>query len=600
MKKPLWLLLCDMNRPDAPLAMASLGWMARECGADFECYLEAQRDGKLFARTGSTVLGGAHHGAFNYLCAAFDVSVVILGEVELFESSLALFQTPILARAKDLGELYDAILPLLPTAPDALVWASVAPILANGESLEIAPYLFPEIVGRRALALDVASESSRAWARESAPKKSVALFLDARQTAILHADFPAMESADVLHENDTLGQITLRIARRWQQRARGVAFGDPPVILSQMPMHIRQNRVAVWGKRTELAPREVKVSGYVEQVSEIADETALLAREIGNPVLIGRQTGDGDIFRWSQSGVCIQITDPNRPVFPVVETLPHVWGAPSGHYLDDEPDDKTLLLYAQQNTILASVLWHSGEVAHNEAMLNLFEVCAFTGVKMGIGAHAARYTTCPQTWEMLAVSRERGGVRGLIEPVLHCGGMGVMAEVNCPPAQLQTHCETALRQIRDIAGESGMPRGYYAFCDTDLDSLQTRNPAIFGAVQASGLEYFVSSARPGRNQVLWQNGDFVALNQSPRVVHGASPFVRVTTSEDLSTAPNDRPGWMIGTLDAPVISFNPYIWRHGARFMALVSRLQSAEFVNVLPHTIARYARLLKREGFLP
>ena len=56
---------------------------------------------------------------------------------------------------------------------------------------------------------------------------------------------------------------------------------------------------------------------------------------------------------------------------------------------------------------------------------------------------------------------------------------------------------------------------------------------------------------------------------------------------------------MIGTPDAPVIAFNPYIGRHGTRFMQLVDKVLNS-YVNVLPHTIARYARILHKEGFLP
>lgn len=599
MKKPLWLLISDMMRPDVAYAMASLSWMARESGAGFECYLEAQRDGKLFARTGSTVLGGAHFAALNYLFCTFEVRAILLGETALFDSSLALFGGEI-TRADSLPELYRVLLPELKIPPETVILAPEGLVETPNGELEIAPYLYPEITNRRALALGANGEENLAFTREIGLNSLHTLFLSQEQNQAVRGEFGDAQILDELRENDTLGTLTLRVAKRWKHKAEGVAFGDPAAILSQIPLHCRENRVAVWGARQTVAPDQIRVSAYTEQTSEIADETAALALEIGNPVIFGRQTGDGDILRWSRDGLCIQITDPNRPVFPIVETIPHVWGAPSGHFLDDEPDDDTLLSYAKEGKVLATLLWHSGEIAHNEAMLNLFELCVLTGVKMGLGAHAARYSSAPQFWEMLGIARSKGGVRGLVEPVLHSGGMGVLAESFCPPDALQNHCETALKQIREIAGPSGTPRGYYAFLDSDLETLTTQNPAIFAAVQNSGLEYFVSSARPGRNRVLWREGEFMALNQSPRVTHGASPFVRITTSEDLSTASSVRPGWLIAALDAPVIAFNPYIWRHGHRFMALVEAIQSRRFVNVLPHTIALYARILEREGFVP
>jgi hypothetical protein len=179
--------------------------------------------------------------------------------------------------------------------------------------------------------------------------------------------------------------------------------------------------------------------------------------------------------------------------------------------------------------------------------------------------------------------------------------MGVLAEVNCPPHLLQAHCEAALSTIRNLVGEGATPRGYYAFMDTDLPSLTRVNPEIYETLEASGLEYVVSSVTPGRNRILWETDRCLVLNQSCRVVNSASPFVRITTLEDiLETGNRDGPGWLIATLDAPVIAFDPYIWRHGSRFMRIVDWLLSDEVINVTPRTIARYARLLKGQGYLP
>jgi len=591
-KPTLWLLISDMARSDIPLIVPTLAWMAQTRGAAFECYLEAPRDGRLFARTGSTVLGGAHHQQFNYLHAAFDVRAILLSETQVFTSSLAVFNTPILAESHSPVELYRALIQQFNITPQSVIFAPDGKVKAGERELAIAPYLYPDIYFGRALALPASLiEEALPLVREFDNAKRRALFLDEAQSN-------GYEIIDRLKEDDTYASITRRIAARWKHEARGVAFGDPAAILSQIAAHCREKRLALFGERQALHPSQVVAAAYTEQVSEAAGDVAQLARELNRPIIVGRQTGDGDIFEWSKSGLCIQIADPNRPPFPVVETVPHVWTA-RGDIYADEPDDETLRGYAHSGKILATLLWHSGEMAHNEAMLNLFEIATLTGIKMGIGVHAARYETAPQLWELMNVPRARGGVCGLIEPLLHSGGLGVLAEVNCPSGVLVHHCAAALARIRRLAGERATPRGYYAFMDSDLATLSTMQPHIFEVVAQSGLEYFVSSAQPGRNRILHQSGNFVVLNQTPRVIHGASPFVRITTAEDLETAPKLRPGWMIGTLDAPVIAFNPYIWRHGTRFMQLVDKVLRSS-VNVLPHTIARYARILREEGFLP
>jgi len=289
--------------------------------------------------------------------------------------------------------------------------------------------------------------------------------------------------------------------------------------------------------------------------------------------------------------------DPNRPPFPIVASVKHRWHKGQAGIWDEEPDDATLLRYAKEGRILSTLLWHSGEMAHNEAMLELFDLISFSGVKMGFGVHSARYKTCPQLWELLSVPKSKGGVLGYAEPVLHSGGMGVLAESECPPEALKGHCERALAEIGEIAGQF-RPKGYYAFMDSDLPTLSRVNEGAFDAVRDAGLEYFISSTSPGRNRVLRCDSRMLAFNQSCRVVHPASPFVRITTSEDLQTSPHSCPGWMIGTLDAPVIAFAPYVWRHGERFMKLVEAIKG-NYVNVLPRTVARYARLLVEKGCL-
>jgi hypothetical protein len=204
-------------------------------------------------------------------------------------------------------------------------------------------------------------------------------------------------------------------------------------------------------------------------------------------------------------------------------------------------------------------------------------------------------------WELLQTPVSAGGVLGQIEPLLHTGGMGIMAEINCPPAFLVKHTKEAMRLIEVIAGKEGLPKGYYAFADTDLQTLTAKKDVIYTAVEECGLDYFLSSVLPGRNQLV-HAGNMVALNQTSRSHCLGSPFVRVTTVEDLKEgAIVLSPGWMLGTLDSPVISFNPYIWRHGTRFMQIADWLmQGGAIVNATPHTVARYARLLYKKGLVP
>ncbi|MFW6061734.1 MAG: hypothetical protein ACOC93_02895 [Planctomycetota bacterium] len=601
-KPPLWLLISHMDRADVAPGMSTLAWMAQDEGALLECYLHARRDGRLFARTGSTVLGGHHHQQFNYLCAAFDVRPILLGPASLWASSLAVFGLEPLAAADSLPELYDSLL-AHPEAgrPEAVLVCPDAPEQVDGQELDLRPYLYPEIVFRRALGLatgDARSIVDRdAWG--NLPVRDVAL-TDAQRNSLREA---GVESRPVQEEEPSdYAAFTLRLAQRWKNRSRGVAFGDAAAILSQIPRLCREKRIAAYAPIVRVSPADVRVSEYTDATSAIVDDVADLAEELGEPTLVGRQTCDGDILRWSRRGIAIEIIDPNRPAFPVVAERAQPWAQRDVPFDADEPDDEQLQRWADEGKILTSLVWHSGEPAHNEAMLNLFDLAARTGVKMGMGVLLSRYRTCPQQWELLSVPREDGGVRGLIEPLLHCGGMGILAEADCPPDRLAEHCRRAMDGIREIAGQAGTPRGYYAFLDTDLLTLRRTSDDAYAAIRDAGLEYVVSSAMPGRNRLVHHSSDFVAINQTSRSVCPASPFVRITTVEDLTEyAPKTRPGWLIGSLDAPVIAFDPYIWRHGRRLLDIVEFIRDSEHLqNVLPGTIARYATILQQRGDLP
>lgn len=603
MAKPLlWLLLARLRDPEIASVIPSVAWMAADAGAQFEIYLESEREGRLFAETGSTVLGGHHHQQFNYLCAAFEVHVIRFGTTAIFDSSLKTFGVPVIAAARRPAALYAELLDRPGVrAPRAMVITTAREATLAGQPLTLAPYLFPEILHRGALG-GTAREARAlaALARRYGVKAAHALFLAADELRAVRAAVSRLIIADRFRRGDDWGRVTLRVARRWRRHSEGVVFGDPPAILSQLATHCRERRVALYQPLSPLPPAAVRVSHYTEQSSPIAAATARLAVELGNRVITGRQTGDGDIFEWSKQGVCIQIIDPNRPAFPVVATVQQPWSPPLPP--PGEPTDAQLRAWAAEDRVLTTLVWHSGEVAHNEAMLALVELAGWTGVRMGIGVHAQRYETCPQMWELLNVPPAHGGAAGLIEPLLHAGGLGVMAECNCPPARVAENCQRALERIRRIAGPAGTPRGYYAFMDSNLDRLDRVRGDLFAAIAKTGLDYIVSSALPGRNRLLWRDrAGRVALNQTPRVVHGASPFVRATTPEDLQTGLGaSGPGWMIATLDAPVIAFSPYIWRQGGRFLRLIDEeLRGPGRINVTPGVIARYARLLAAQGIL-
>ncbi|GHU72566.1 hypothetical protein AGMMS49992_08780 [Clostridia bacterium] len=607
-KSILWLFIAQRANPDLCYALPATAWAADSAGVSLECYLECERQGNLFAQTGSTVLGGHHHQQFNYLHAVFDVRLLILGSQNVFASSSALFGDDVMIDAASLDEYYEKLFSLA----DAPACALFAPTVLHRESaisngdfsgtmhnapavdqtaLDVSPYLYMDIYFSKAVAYPTEEAARRAGASLSIPVHSL--------WASNPDDTDDIRVIDQAIVRDDYGSITLRAAKRWQCQAQGVAFGDPDAIRAQIPTLCREKRVAVYAPVSPKPAQSVELAAYTENASAIALETARLARAIGNPVMVGRQTGDADLFAWGKEGVSLQIMDPNRPAFPIVATIRHKWADLPGDIWEDEPDDAQLRLWASEGRVLSSLVFHSGEMAHNEAMLNLIDLCSAVQLKLGIATHLARYKTCPQQWELLQIPIAQGGVRGRIEPILHSGGLGVMAEADCPPEDFAWHCREALKGIAAIAGERNLPRGYYFFCDTDLPTLSQTRPGLYSKLQEVGLSYGISSALPGRNRLL--NAPIPVLTQTSRTQCQGSPFIRITTREDVRESGfAGSPGWFIGVLDAPVISFTTYIWKYGSRFMELVDFITRGSMINVLPNTIARYAIILEDMKTIP
>ncbi|MBO7721326.1 MAG: hypothetical protein J6T01_02865 [Kiritimatiellae bacterium] len=568
----VWLFLAPDNAPDKSLVAASVAWMGEASGALVDSYYETYRDGALFAASGSSVISGRHFQDFNYLCAKADVKIVRYGKTALFDSTIANFGLETIAWGETAGEIYGRLLSKRPSLSAAVGGYFTAARVKPKHRC----YLYPEVAYRRLLALPEG---------ERAPSGA----------KVFTWDGP---------DGENLAAFTSAVAERSAKSAKCVFFGDPAALECRVPAEVRRRSAPLYAPCVWRKPTENLWSGYAESESPLIAKACEMATAFGDRVIYGRQTADGDLFRMSHYGCSIQILDPYRPTFPCVEALTQKWSPAPAAAEDDEPSDEQLRKWAEKGMILTTLLWHSGEVAHNEAMLNVVEFAQMNKFKMGIGVHAQRYETCPQLWELLNVPSSRGGAAEYIEPVLYSGGLGIMAEAKFPPELLKANIAEAKRRIAAVAGESNVPAGYQAFMDSDLRTCLSTNPAVWKAAGEAGMKYFISSSAPGRTRILHEDANIIVINQSYRIVESASPFVRITSDTDVSWGRGSAcggPGWVVGTLDAPVIAFTPYIWEYGNRFRALANRLKTGGwYVNVKPGTIARYARVLSATGKIP
>lgn len=624
----LYLLLARHTHPDRDFAATNLAGMCREAGALFDAYYAAGDEhaftfkghghvhtgetGGLFSGFGSMLLGGRHHQAIARALAQFETTIVRLGDVSAFGSLIHASACPVIDAAHGLELLAKAAPGLgvaLPSRAVLVQTRNLPPALAYG----LAPYAFPEAIYRQALMLpvelpgaDIAQVAS--WGVDTAWTLATA---DADLGAWRDAGITP-QAADTLAPDETYLSLTTRIAERWQARATGFDMTEPGMASFWLPFAIRENRLPVCGER----------------MAETAARLAPLAKTKAWPVVYGRYAGgpicgandDTDLFSLFEADISYEVIEPRRPVLTALSAQPAPMPQPAQSPFDLEPPDDQLVFWAERGFILTTLVFHSGELSHDDAIFNIMDMSALTQVRVGLPAHVQRYTFEPDCIEPMHIPVEEGGVLGLCEPMLHSTGYGILAEAFADPTATAQMMRAARDEIARIAGDRFAPRGVYCYLDARPPHWTERPDALWQAVASAGFDYVISSVQPGVNDILFRDGDFVVLNISNPVYYPYSPFVRANSVAQLvamerALSASGRPGWLLTVLDTPIFAYANYLLKgksrpteakpmlfgddaaFGSFYEYILSRGEMSKLVSATPHTIARYARLLQDMG---
>jgi len=622
-KPQLCLLISHFWHPAKDLAATSLAWMCKARGIAFDVYYAAGRDdGGIFSPHGSGVLGGRHVAAISRALARHETTVVKLGEVSLFHSlfdgAIEVIDAP--ESLADLYSLWAKRIDLpLPDVAVAYQMQGLPPGLMHGETRPVrsseghklsdvgaprkgstVPYAFCEATGRQALAVALEAddmEIARLRAMGVTQLWTVAT-AEADSSRWAAAGF-GPQPADVLTFDDDLTSFTFRVAQRWLDGASALDLTEPLLASHLLPFAVRENRLLVYGTT----------------MREGATRLASLAASKGQTTIYGRYAGgatvgaisDEDLFDLFSRGLAFQVIEPGRPPLTVNGHEAARFPQPAQSPFDLEPSDEELQAWAGENRVLVSILTHSGELSHIDAVASVFDLSATTGVKAGVGVHYARYAFDPEGAEMMQVPVAEGGVLGLCEPVLHSNGFGIIVESMDDPQHVAASMLAAREGIARLAGARFAPRGVYCYCDAVPRHWAQKVEPLWDAIREVGFEYVVSTVSQGNPSVLYRDGDFVVLNQCGVSHYPFSPFARIDTAEDLADmerrlAERRRPSWILGVLDIPIYGYSNYLSlgdpfkeRGGlGPFYAYIRKGgESGELISATPHTIARYARII-------
>jgi len=592
-KRPLVLLIAEFSHPTRDLVAVTLGWMCREAGAEFDVYYAAYHgSGGLFAGHGSTVIGGHHLSRVARALAVFDTTVLRLGEVRIFESLIRPGAAKIIDSPDRIVDLYERLRGELSTdAPGGAVAFQLEALRQAG----IPPaYFWPECVYRRAWAVPMELRPDELQRLRAAGIKTV--WTVARPGANVESWKKAgfeVKPAVVLADADPVRTI-LRVVERWVAKASAVDMARPVPASYMLPFSIRENRLMLFYRTRKEA---VEVRDHLLRLTEGKRQT----------VVYGQWFGDPELIPLARRALSFQVTEPCRPLLAVFGRYPVRLPQPRRSCFELEPSDRQLADWAREGKILATWVLHSGELPHDDALLSFLDWSAMTRVKIGSGVHWQRYYVSPHIMELLHVPVAEGGVLGLVEPVLHSAGGGIMWESAGDPRRVAALMKDARERIGRVAGQRFAPRGVYCFADHarpgDHQTLADTQIGLWKAIKAAGFDYVISSVRPGESQILYRDGDFVVLNQAGRPV-GASPLVRgdpgTFAALERKLAAAGKPGWMIGAIDSIIHGCPIYMGRpfEGApRINEFYDYIQkggaTGKLISATPHTVARYARML-------
>ncbi len=503
----LMLYLASSADPARMAVGPALAAAAERSGWRFECYYDALRRGRHFGGgdpseappgwpNGSLVAGGRHADELRWLASRFDISA--LGDpAAVLWPVLDELGVEALARSTAPRELYAAAFARLgePLPRRALV-VDASP--QGRQGVVVAPYLFPALLaGEPVLGLEAGS------GREA---------LDAERFDGLFV----RPGVDWLDSNEgevgdrEYAELTAELAEKHSGWARGVLLGDPELVAAQLGRAASLRLAPLYGR---------------PQVDVLERARPALARARGT--VYGRQYDDRDFFELARSGRGLQVVDPGPPF----ESGRGLGSAPAAVNAPAEPDDDQLERWAREGRVLSTLLFWCGMVRELDCLPRLIDLVAETGLASGLVTTAEALDLAGGSpIFLLGVPPERGGVLGLLEPLLGSTGRGVAAETLLPPEAIAE----PLREARGAAAArlpaSLEPRGWWPLLDAPLQparpprvAFRSGRPRLLfsprGAAAASEAE-----GAPARADLRSAVGTLVRRSPLERLFEARRPF----------------------------------------------------------------------------
>lgn len=621
---------------------ATLAWIAADESLVFECYYAGRASGVHYGGglpwlydaadlRGGTFEGGHHREQLRLVLDRFACQAVCLGECP-FDQDLADAGVPVRARSEDVVDLYEQVL-----ASSHVERPKTLLVIGGGAGrLSLVPYACHEVVQRKTLA--IAGGDDALLSRFGAGMEIERLWPD---------------GAD---EGDprSVARLTLEKADRWAGVTDTFLMGDPEMVGRWIPAAVRHGWAPVFGiPQTDvvksLAPRlgstpvvwgrqqddtdflELSRAGVAFQLVDPGRPPFPVIAERGSLRLpsdpCGSQPVDDELRRWAADGRVVSTIVFWAGMVRELECLYALMDmfvdtqlraglaltTESMRYFDSSPLARLGVspelggLKGRLEVLVASA--GAGGMLESEAPPERFAAALSAGVAELIGAAGLPANPFRGWWAVMDapfVPRKQGRVAFRAWP---------------PRARLRYRrrpLDLAAARARGGADRPSLrarvresPLGGMFEAIRPFDGFRPGGPrrTLLEAVSAAGFEYALTKSSFGEPPTVATGVEgLTAINYTAGRWDGWTPFETINDLGDLRRAErallgSRRPGWLLGSVDSCLWTFSGHVLDRGRDLLEICRWTarggESGRLVNVTPHTMARYARILAEMGLV-
>ncbi len=600
------------NCPARATAMPVLAWLAEEKGLDYDGYFAVKPS---VADIGDALpfTGNKHDQQFYYLTNFYQhIYFFALTEEEPIQFERFLRArgncTIIKKSSNELCSFFREIFDLFeqPFPEQAVVFPSkkfsfpnekvqIGDFKIEGET-RLDTFCYPEIFYRKALAFhtEISDDQLAKFQKAGVEQLHFIFGNEADRDKLKKIKFTVNE-IDYVKPDDNYRSITERVARRWIDRASGLALGNDPITLKWTPKYLRDRILTI---------------AAVASLLEAVDVLGELSDRIGNKLIWGSQVfNDTIISDAAKHDLVFSLVHDVEVGITIKDKIqqPNLWLKNSAAPWEKEYDDEFLNQQIEQRKIPVCFLHYASDLGHLPILPRLLDLHSIDGFSAGLAFPSNWWEFAEEQVEQLYLSKEMGGIFPTCEPLMCSAGIGVTTEAKgyCSPDALLKYLKQAKEIIKKRAGKKHIPIGHYSFTDACPRYQHNTAEPQFNVLKQAGFEYAISYKNEGEmSQILYSDKEFIVLNQQNE--HWTFDPMKDLLGWEQELAAQEKPGWIMLGLDSPFWGFVPCYFGLASKGLDLTKLQQAMTYARdggksgqlylAKPHEVVRIARMMNEK----